>query len=124
MIDTWMSRRDHFIKCRYWCVDDDDIVPTDRVVHNNYPSGIFYAKEISPKSEENQIVESAFMVKKKSAILFTTDNVVDQERLKENDIVEYLGEYYRVDRISSEKIVKNQQFSKKISYKTQITLRG
>ena len=72
MIDTWMSRRDHFIKCRYWCVDDDDIVPTDRVVHNNYPSGIFYAKEISPKSEENQIVESAFMVKKKSAILFTT----------------------------------------------------
>ena len=124
MIDLWMGRRDAFMKCEFWSVDDRDMLPADLIAHYPRPTGMFYAKEVNADTTENQIVESAFMAEQRTVTLETHDNVKTPVALKQNDIVRYHDELFRVDRIQSEPIKKQNQYLRVGSYRTYIQLRG
>ena len=121
MIDTWQSRRNNFIECKYWSqINDENLVPDSEIAYKKQPSGSFYAKENGSYTQENQIIENSFMYDKNSIEIETTDDVSD---LKTNDLVEFRDEIYRVANVQRKKDAKQAQFLKEpISIKTFISL--
>lgn len=121
MIDTWQSRRNNFIECKYWSqINDENLVSLSEIAYKRQPTATFMAKENGSYAQENQIVDNSFMYDKNSVELETTDDVRD---LKTNDLVEFRDEIYRVTNVQRTKSLKQAQFLKEpISIKTFISL--
>lgn len=122
MIDLWQSRRTKFIECKYWSqITDKNIAKFSEIAYNREPTGSFKASITGSYTEENQTIENAFMYKKVTVVIETTDNVKDLER---NDVIEMKGEYYRVSDIQRKPVSKQEQYlNDPDSYTTFISLR-
>lgn len=122
MFDLWSTRREYFIECKYWSVDDDETLPNHQITHNSYPTGFFNAKFVGTISKNNQVLGELFMFPEKNITLETNDDV---SKLSINDIVEYDGNNYRVDAIQSILNIRQSQFIRSgVTSKTFISLRG
>ena len=124
MIDLYTGRRDSFLECEFWSVDERELIPADQICHTRIPTGMFYAKEANSYSTENQIIESAFMAEQRTITLETSDNIKSPVALKRNDIVRFNDEIYRVDRLQITPVRKQNQYTRTNSNITYITLRG
>ena len=124
MIDLWMSRRDKFIKCKWYKQNEDEMfVGLDEIKYYTAPAGMFYAKEMNSYALENQSLGDAFLVDAHNVTLETSDDVGD---IDENDLVEYEGKKWRVNSITTKTVNKQRQFRtmKKISKITYLALRS
>ena len=124
MIDLYTSRRDKFLECKFWSQDKNPYhdISDAEIVYNISPSGTFYAKELNPYTISNQVIAESFMLESKSVSLFTEDGV---DELRENDIVEFDDEVYRVDEIQVVPYKKQRQFLRgRFSCGYIISLRG
>lgn len=122
MIDLWQGRRNKFIQCEYWSqVTNPDIAKFSELSYEKQPNGFFTASLVGNYTEENQTLENAFMYKKVTVVIETTDDVKQLER---NDLVRMKGELYRVVDINRKPISKQEQFlNDAVSYTTYISLR-
>ena len=123
MIDLRQSRRNKFIKCEYWSqITDPNVAKFSELSYEKQSKGIFYASLVGNYTEENQTMENAYMFKKVTTVIETTDDVRDLER---NDMVKMKGEMYRVTSVDRKPVSRQEQFlnDEYISYTTYISLR-
>jgi hypothetical protein len=131
MLDIWTSRRGNFIECEYWLkedyVMDTNLVdfiknPDDEIVYQREPDGVFFAKESGSYTSDNQTIAEAFMVKRESISLETSDDI---SRLRQNDIVKFNDKKYRVDSIQKVPFKNQRQFlANSQSFTYYLTLKG
>lgn len=120
MIDLYTSRRDHFLKCVWFSQDtNEDFVPISSVVHEENPSGSFFAKELNPYTVSNHVIGGSFYVNRNSVQIMTYDNV---ENLKKNDLVKFNNHVWRVEEKQTSYINKQKQFSSNPSKVTILSL--
>lgn len=110
MIDLFTSRRECFEKCMYWHRNPNEDIDNDELVMSRKPSGIFYAKEITPHTVTNNIVAGSFMFDSSSIVLKTYDSITD---IKNNCLVKYQDEVWIVEDVQKQHIRnKNSEFAK------------
>ena len=114
------SRRDKFDLCTYWLKDQEN--PNRAILEylEYEPSGHFNAKVYSPEYNEKNVIAGSFMLDKETITIVSTDDLAE---LKENDIVEFRGDLYRVDYISKAQIRKNNEFLDDVEYSYSLTLK-
>ena len=123
MIDLWMSRRDKFIKCKWYSQNENETyVGLDQIEYFRYPAGMFYAKEMNSYSLENPSLGDEFLVDANNVPLETSDDV---KAIEINDLVEYEGLIWRVNSKTTKPVNKQRQFRKlqHISEVTYLALR-
>lgn len=119
-IDLFHSRRTNYHKCIYWVRDERNAVGSPRNwVLENQPSSNFYAKTISVKSNQMNIINGVWAVDKDYITLETDDTVDDINR---GCLVNFNEELWLVENVQRQPHNKQAEFSRKIDYKTILTL--
>ena len=116
-VNIYTSRRDTFDKVFYW-KRNEDIKDLAKYVYETKPDGLFYAKEITPESEDGQQINNAFMFDNTTITIYTEDSV----KIEKNDIVKYDDEIWRVVNVQRQHIHKTHQFMKNGFYRTYLQL--
>lgn len=124
MIDLSQSRRTEYTLCKFWSVDNNEYITPDQLCHNEDPTGYFYARQETPKAIQNQIMGGVFMTEQQELTIFTNDNIITPVKLKENDLVEFCGEIYRVSQVQYVPNKKQMNYLREISHSAYISLRG
>ena len=106
-VNIYTSRRDFFDQVLYWR-RNEGIRDLAIYVYETKPDGIFYAKEITPESEESQQVNNAFLFDNQTITIYTEDSI----NINKNDIVKYDNEIWRVVNVQKNHIHKTHQFMK------------
>lgn len=120
MIDLNESRRANYEKVDYWKRDEDTSMTTSELVTKKRTSGSFYATEMNPKSDTNNIVDNSFLFDDSSITLMTRDDVTG---LAQNDIVRYENELWMVTSVQRRKIKKRSEFSVRPTFHTYISIK-
>lgn len=118
-IDIYGSRRNKPLVCYYWKVKDTK--EYEKLIHENKPSGVFYASEVRPENYQRNILNGMFNFVSSSFYIETYDNI---ETIRPNDLVKVDGVYYLVISMQNLSIHKNQYFGKKSTNKYVLELRG
>lgn len=119
-VDLFHSRRTNYHKCTYWVRDERNSAGSPRNwVLENQPSGKFYAKTISVKSNQMNIINGVWAVDKDYITLETDDTVDDINR---GCLVNFNEELWLVENVQRQPYNKQSEFSRKIVYKTILTL--
>ena len=120
-VDLFHSRRVNYPKCPYWVRDERDASgpPSQWVLHNQ-PSGYFYAKPVSAKSSQMNVVNGVWAVDDSRVAIETDDDVVDIAR---GSIVEYAEELWLVESVQKQVHWKESEFCKHQDYKYTISLK-
>lgn len=118
MIDLNRSRRGYNYKCFYWKRDVNGVMDNEELIHNEKPTGVFYAKIASSKSNDKQDIAGVFRVGVEG-ITIETNDIVDLER---DDLVQFDGKVWSVGRVNDDPVQKNAEFGKTASKKTTIEL--
>lgn len=101
-INLRTGRRSNFNKCYYWNRKDKD-VDKEEYAHSNKANGVFYAKEVAPKTNGKDIVNGSFMFDRNQTTIQTNDKV----NIESGDIIKYQNELWRVVDVQS-KVYRNQ----------------
>lgn len=83
------------------------------------PRGIFYSKDVVAMTTTPVIVNGKVKDKRYEVVIVTQDIVSD---LEVDDMVEYGGEMFRVEKIIADDLNENKKFSTRPRFETQITL--
>lgn len=108
MVDIYHSRRGHFKSCTYWLRDESDrIGDLTTWVLKTTPSGIFYAKETTPITNQANQTNNVFIYDKNMVSLETYDDIND---IKRGCVVLYNGTAWFVDSVQKKIIIKESEF--------------
>ena len=119
-INLFHSRRTSYALCKYWKRKTNGYGDANELIHNEKPSGYFYAKPMSAKNKDLETLQGVMMYDKDSLILKTTDDIKD---LKAQDIIEFRGSLWFVDNVQVEEIVKQTQFNYSNSFIYYLSIR-
>lgn len=119
-INLFHSRRTSYALCKYWKRKTNGYGDANELIHNEKPSGYFYAKTMSAKNKDLETLQGVMMYDKDSLTLKTTDDVKD---LKAQDIIEFRGSLWFVDNVQVEEIVKQTQFNYSNSFIYYLSIR-
>lgn len=101
------GRRSEFDKCKYWVRSESDKT-LEEYKHNVKPSGIFYAKEITPENLQKLIINNVFMFDEHLITLYTKADL----NANKGDLVEYNGDMWIINTCQKQIIHKHSQFMK------------
>ena len=118
MVDLRRSRRGYNYKCFYWKRDISQTMDNEELVHNSRPTGVFYAKIVSSKSNDKQDIAGVFRVGIEG-ISIETQDIVDIDK---DDLVQFDGSIWIVGRVNSDPVQKNAMFGHHSSKITVIEL--
>jgi hypothetical protein len=118
MIDLNRSRRGYNYKCFYWKRDVNGAMDNEELVHKTNPTGVFYAKIVSSKSNDKQDIAGVFRVGIEGITIETNDIV----NLDKDDLIQFDGKIWLVGRVNDDPVQKNAEFGHKVSNKTTIEL--
>ena len=118
MVDIYRKRKGYNYRCLYWKRDVDNPMDNETLVHETKPSGVFYSKIISSKSNEKIDIAGVFRVGT-DGITIETEDIVN---LKKDDLVEFDNQIWIVGRVNNNPVQKNAEFSRRTSNKTIIEL--
>ena len=118
MIDVYRQRRGYNFRCLYWKRDASSPMDNERLVHENAPSGVFYARIASSKSSDVQDVAGVFRVGTEGVMLETQDFV----DLAKDDLVQFDESIWIVGRVNAEATQRNAEFGRITSTRTTIEL--
>ena len=99
-VDLAQSRRSYNELCRYWTRNEDEKYTADELVYKRIPSGSFWAKEVAPEQLRNNVIGGAFMYDSSHITIKSPDNC---EKLKNEDLVEFQGEFWIVVSVQKSK---------------------
>ena len=119
-INLFHSRRTSYALCKYWKRKTNGYGDANELIHNEKPSGYFYAKPMSAKNKDLETLQGVMMYDKDSLTLKTTDDIKD---LKAQDIIEFRGSLWFVDNVQDEEIVKQTQFNYSNSFIYYLSIR-
>lgn len=119
-INLFHSRRTSYALCKYWKRKTNGYGDANELIHNEKPSGYFYAKPMSAKNKDLETLQGVMMYDKDSLTLKTTDDIKD---LKAQDIIEFRGSLWFVDNVQVEEIVKQTQFNYSNSFIYYLSIR-
>lgn len=119
-IDLSTSRRTSYHKVYWWKSVEKQKYNLSDLVKDTKPSGHFYASEESPIQKKNDIISNAFRIDKNTTMIKTSDIV---NGINVDDIVKYHDEYWMIADIQEQHIHKQEQFRKRVSKITYLTLR-
>lgn len=119
-INLFHSRRTSYALCKYWKRKTNGYGDANELIHNEKPSGYFYAKPMSAKNKDVETLQGVMMYDKDSLTLKTTDDIKD---LKAQDIIEFRGSLWFVDNVQVEEIVKQTQFNYSNSFIYYLSIR-
>ena len=118
-VDIYHSRRGHFRFCQYWNRDENDSVgDLTKWMLERKPSGSFYAKETSPKTNQADQLSNVFLFDKNVITLQTDDDVSD---IKRGSVVQYLYHAWLVQNVQFELHHKETEYDTE-KYTTYISL--
>lgn len=117
-VDLFHSRRTNYNKCVYWIRQEQNTSPSQWVAKNE-PSGKFWAKPVSPKTNQGDVINGVWRVDKNHISLETDDDIED---LTQGCIVKYNEALWLVENVQGEIHNKESEFSKKIDYRYTIYL--
>ena len=119
-VDLFHSRRSNYIKCDYWIRDERNASgnPSQWILYNQ-PAGKFWAKQISVKSSQMDVINGTWALDKNHVALETDDEIDDITR---GSIVKYNEELWLVENIQREIHHKESEFSKHLDYKYILSL--
>ena len=119
-INLFHSRRTSYALCKYWKRKTNGYGDANELIHNEKPSGYFYAKPMSAKNKDLETLQGVMMYDKDSLTLKTTYDIKD---LKAQDIIEFRGSLWFVDNVQAEEIVKQTQFNYSNSFIYYLSIR-
>ncbi len=119
-VDLFHSRRTNYHKCEYYIRDERNQSgsPSQWVLYNQ-PSGSFYAKPLSVKSTQMNVINGTWALDKNHIALETDDDVDDLSR---GSVVRFDDELWLVESVQREIHNKESEFCKHIDYKYFIEL--
>lgn len=107
--DIFQSRRNYNEPCKWWSRNEGEEYDEDVLIHKRVPTGTFWAKEISPETDDNNIIGGVFMVDRDAVTIVSPDNLFG---IKDRDWVEYQGEIWRIDNVQKRKArMQNSEFA-------------
>ena len=120
-VDLFHSRRTNYHKCEYYIRDERDSKgsPSQWVTYNQ-PSGSFYAKPISVKSTQMNVVNGTWNLDNNYITLETDDDIDDISR---GSVVRFDEKLWIVESVQREIHNKESEFCKHIDYKYVLALR-
>lgn len=119
-VDLFHSRRANYDSCKYWIRDKraQSGTPSQWVLYNQ-PNGSFYAKPVSVKSTQMNVINGVWALDNNHITLETDDDVNDIDR---GHVVEYDGELWIVESVQREIHRKESEFCKHNDYRYFIAL--
>lgn len=120
-VDIYHSRRTNYEECEYWIRDERNkkALATDWVMKNS-PSGTFFAKEVSPKTNRMNQSANVWAYDRDEITLETDDDV---NFIKRGCIVKYDDELWIVDTNQRQIHRKESEFDKEKHYRYIISMR-
>lgn len=114
------SRRSYNIRCRWW---KSDIKWSDlqKLIHENKPAGIFYAREHQPSNKLENFDGDLVKIDIQNTVIETQDNVIG---INHECLVEYDNQIWIVDNVQSKMQNKRSKYNIRPSRITWITLRN
>lgn len=112
-IDLRQSRRTHHLFCRWWKRNEDDQYTPDELIYKRVPTGRFWAEEVSPVQDRDNIVGGVFNFDSMHVTLESPD---DCSMLESKDLVEYQGEKWIVVSVQRSKARVNSTIFLKEKY--------
>lgn len=103
-VDLYQSRRDYHILCKWWAHDEREEFTPDELVYKRTPDGAFWAKEVSPEQDRDNIIGGVFNLDSTHVTLKTPDDCVG---LQSKYLVEYQGEFWIVVSVQKSKARKS-----------------
>lgn len=118
-IDIYGSRRNKPLVCYYWKVKDTK--EYEKLIHENKPSGVFYASEVRAENYQRNVINGTFNFASSSFYIETYDSV---EGIKANDLIKVEDIYYLVISVQKLDVHKNQFYGRKTTSRFVLELRG
>lgn len=120
-IDLFHSRRTNYNRCEYWVRDERDSSGTpEQWVLMKQSSGHFYAKPVSPKSNQMDVINGVWAFDDNHITLETDDDIVDVVR---GCIVKYDDLLWLVETVQKQVHHKESEFNRHLDYRYTISLR-
>lgn len=119
-VDLFHSRRTNYHKCTYWVRDERNASGSPREwVMYKQPSGKFYAKIVSVKSNQMNVINGVWALDKDYISLQSDDEIHDICR---GCLVDFNEELWLVESVQRDAHHKESEFARKIDYLTTLTL--
>ena len=119
-VDLFHSRRASYSKCPYWVRDERNQSgsPSQWVTYNE-PTGFFYAKPISSKSSQMNVVNGVWAHDDNRITIESDDEIHDIAR---GSLVEFGEQLWLVESVQRQPHWKESEFCKHQDYKYTISL--
>ena len=119
-VDVFHSRRANYAKCPFWVRDERDATESPQEwIYMNAPSGSFYGRPISAKSNQMDVVNGVWALDANKVTLETDDEVPDIAR---GCLVRYSDELWIVESVQKQAHWKESEFSKHQDYRYIISI--
>lgn len=119
-VDLFHSRRTNYAKCRYWIRDErDQSGSPQQWVTYNQPTGSFYAKPSSTKTNQMNVINGVWALDDNHITVETDDHVDGMNR---GCLVEYDGELWLVDNVQKQVHNRESEFCRRNDYKYFISM--
>lgn len=119
-VDLFHSRRTNYHKCRYWVRDERAITGTpEEWIYKHISDGSFYAKPVSVKSNQMNVVNGVWAIDNNQIALETDDHI---ETICRGSLVEFDNKLWLVENVQYSIHNKESEFAKHIDYKYTLSL--
>ena len=120
-VDLFHSRRTNYHKCEYWIRDERNQSGTpEELVHYNQSSGSFWAKPVSVKSKQLNVINGVWGNLDSNHIALETDDHIDN--ICVGAVVRFDNKLWLVDNVQMEIHNKESEFCKNIDYRYTLSL--
>lgn len=117
-VDITRGRRGYNYKCTYWKRKLNGVYDNEELIMRNNPSGTFYAKIVSERTNSSMDIGGVFHDYNDSISIETECKV----NIQKDDIVKFNGTKWLVELVRVMPIQKNAEFSRNTSNRTTIVL--
>lgn len=119
-VDLFHSRRTNYNKCVYWIRDERDASGSPQQwVNYKQPDGHFYARPISPKNSQMNVINGVWAMDTNHVTLETDDDVPNIAR---GCLVKYDDQLWLVESVQKQIHLKESEFCKHTDYKYTISI--
>ena len=114
-VDLFHSRRVNYARCEYWVRDERDSVGSpEQWILANRASGNFYARPVSTKNTQMDVVSGVWAFDSDHVTLETDEDVDDISR---GSVVRYADQLWIVESVQRFAHWKESEFSKRQDYR-------
>lgn len=120
VFDLWGSRRTSFERCEWYQRNEKATRDLSKIVFNDKPSAVFYAKEANSATYQKQDLGGVFLADESIVMIETNDTL---DGIKGGDKVKFRGNLWMVTSVQQTESHKQTQFISDTTKKTFISLK-